>query len=381
MAESDATEREAYLTLALVPGIGATRFQDLIERFKSASGVLAAPLALLRSVPTLGSGAAGAILGADRRVAKRILAALHAEGGSALLPDDAQFPAALQTIPEPPTYLFIQGNAALLQRPAVAIVGSRDHSRYGAEVCRALARAAAEAGLVVVSGMARGLDAVAHAGALEADGDTIGVLGNGFGIIYPLANRKLYDQMKERGLLLTEFPPGERPIPGSFQRRNRLISGLARITVVVEAALGSGTQLTVECAHAQGREVMAVPGPITSPVSAGTNALIRDGAAPLLELQDLLDRYPELAARHRAPEPGSRDVDVPLERRLVNALHREPLQAEELVELSGAPVSEALDALSALELRGRVRQEPGGRYRLVLEDLFATKSGKAASKE
>lgn len=368
MPEWVAAEREAYLTLALVPGIGAARLRALLDRFESPSGVLAAPFELLGSVPGISRAAATAIAGADRQAAARALTTLHATGGSLLLLGEPGFPDRLRHIPDPPTCLFLQGNPGLLARPAVAIVGSRDHSQYGAEVCRRLARAAAAAGLAVVSGMARGLDAVAHAGALEAGGATIGVLGNGLGVIYPAANRQLYEQVGRLGLLVTEFPPGERPGLGSFPRRNRLISGLARVTVVVEAALNSGALQTVACAQEQGREVLAVPGPITSVVSAGTNALLRDGSGPLIDLQDLLFHYPEI--ERTMPQPAVPDERSSLERRIVNALQIEPLTTDQLVEHSGAPVAEALDALSVLELRGRVKQT-AGLYRLVAVGLFS----------
>jgi len=360
-------ERESYLTLSLVPGIGAVRLQALLDSLGAPSAVLGAPVARLRT--ELGATIAGAVRHADRGAARRALAELTGMGGHMVLPTDPTYPEALRTIADPPTYLFAQGRLELLARPAVAIVGSREHSQYGAEVCQAIARAAALAGLVVVSGMARGLDAVAHQGALSVNGDTIGVLGNGLGVVYPLANRRLYREVIGHGLLLTECLPGEPPNAGSFQRRNRLISGLARVTIVVEAAVTSGALQTARLALDQGREVLAVPGPITSPVSAGTNALIRDGATPLLELDDLLRHYAD--AIHPPPAgPQSAAAPPPLERRLLNALQVEPLQTEQLVERSGAPVVEALDALSALELSGKVKQEIGGRYRLVAAGLF-----------
>ena len=361
---------EAWLALALTPGIGVTRFTALLQRFDTPDGALSAPFELLRTVPGITEDVAEAIRNADRGAGRRALNRLAKLGGTMLSRGGEGFPDALFDIPDSPLCLFAQGNLQLLERPAVAIVGSRDHSHYGAEVCRALARAAAEAGLVVVSGMARGLDAVAHTGALDASGGTIGVLGNGLGVIYPVSNRQLYQRVTERGLLLTEFPPGQRPGPGSFPRRNRLISGLARVTVVVEAAIKSGAQQTVDCAHTQGREVMAVPGPITSPVSAGTNGLIRDGATPLLELADLMSHYPEVrraAQGMPAPEPGTL---APVEGRIVNALWAGPRRLEELVEASDAPVTEALDALSSLELSGRIRQREGGLYQLATTGLF-----------
>lgn len=370
MTPTNDSEREAYVTLALVPGIGAFRFKALLDTFGTAHGALAAPLAFLRSVSGMNSASATAVTLASLAEGRRAITALEEIGGHLLLPSDAGFPPMLREIPDPPTCLFAQGNLHALERPAVAVVGSRNHSAYGAEICRGVARAAAQAGMVVVSGMARGLDAVAHAGALSASGLTIGVLGNGLGVIYPAANRELYRQVADKGLLLSEFPPGERPTAGSFPRRNRLISGLARVTVVVEAAISSGALQTVACALEQGREVMAVPGPITSPVSAGTNRLIRDGAAPLLELNDLLAHFPEMA-RGTTPNAGAEPGALaPLEGRIVNALWAGPRRVEELVEASGAPVWAALDALSVLELGGRVRQEAGGLYRLVTPALF-----------
>jgi DNA processing protein len=218
--------------------------------------------------------------------------------------------------------------------------------------------------------MARGLDAVAHAGALDANGATIGVLGNGVGVVYPAANRALYERVMRQGLLVTEFPPGERPSAGSFPRRNRLISGLSRVVVVVEAAIASGALQTVACGLEQGKEVLAVPGPITSPVSAGTNRLIRDGAGPLLELDDLLAHFSEIIRPGRKVALDSGPAYSPLERRMASALRSGPRRVEELVEACGAPVGEALDTLSALELRGRVRQDRGGLYQLVAATLF-----------
>ena len=384
MPEWSAAEREAYLTLALLPGIGAARLGALLAGFQTPARALAAPVERLAAVPGISRAAAAAVSRADRRQARAALALLERLGGRLLLPDDPDFPASLRTIPDPPAHLFAQGDLSLLGRPAVAIVGSRDHSLYGAEVCRAVARAAARAGLVVVSGMARGLDAAAHAGALEGGGRgdaagpdggdpgaTIGVLGNGLGVIYPAANRALYERVSSTGLLLTEFPPGERPTVGSFPRRNRLISGLARVVVVVEAAVTSGALQTVACALEQGREVLAVPGQITSPVSAGTNRLIRDGAGPLLDLDDLLAHYPEITRQPAVPGPRLRGSGGgAVEGQLVKSLWSGPRRVEELVEASGAPVGAALDALSVLELDGRVRQEPGGLYRLVEPALF-----------
>ncbi len=235
-------------------------------------------------------------------------------------------------------------------------------------MCRTVSAAAAEAGIVIVSGMARGLDAVAHTAALDAGGATIGVLGNGLGVIYPAANRVLYERVARAGLLLTEFPPGERPTVGSFPRRNRLISGLCRVTVVIEAAVGSGALITAGAALDQGREVMAVPGNITSLVSAGSNRLIRDGAAPVLEPADLLQHFPEIATvpSRTAIEPASRPLPEalsPEERELAGLLGPKAVHPDELAIRFSRPIGEVLGLISGLEIAGVIEQCPGRLFR------------------
>lgn len=363
-------ERVAYVTLALTPGVGPTRLGALLAACGSARGALSAPCAFLRGVAGVSLAAATAI--AERTLAdgEQVLAEVERLGATALLPDDEGFPPALRDIPEPPALLFALGDLSLAARPMAAIVGSRNHSAYGAAACRLIATAVARAGGVVVSGMARGLDAAGHRAALDAGGGTIGVLGNGLGVVYPAANRALYDAVAAHGLLLTELPPGERPHAGSFPRRNRLISGLARVTVVVEAALGSGALITADCALEQGREVLAVPGPITSRTSAGTNRLIRDGATPLLEPADLFHHFPEIAVaagtnwdgvagQHPGPELGSGAMA------LADAVGFDPIHIDALAERLGRPAGELLGALCALELAGLVEQQAGRLFRRV----------------
>jgi DNA processing protein len=290
-------ERLAYLALTQVPGMGSARLKSLLTTCTTAIGAHSAPFELLCTIPGFSRALVSALKATPLGTGRKTLEAAERLGATVILPDDAEYPLLLRHIPDPPPVLFGLGDLSLLSRPAAAIVGSRDHSSYGADVCGRIAGAAARAGVVIVSGMARGLDAVAHTAALDSGGSTIGVLGNGHGVIYPSANRKLYQRVAAEGLLLSEFPPGERPHAGSFPRRNRLISGLSRVTLVVEAAVGSGALITAGTALDQGREVMAVPGSITSPLSAGTNRLIRDGATPLLEPSDLLEQFPEFLAR------------------------------------------------------------------------------------
>lgn len=352
----------AYVTLALVPGIGRARLDALLRAFGSAEAVLAAPGERLKEVPEIGTAAATAIRNADGGLATRVLRKATRLGGVVLEPSDRRFPTALHQIPDVPALLFVAGRLELLEAPCVAIVGSRSHTRYGGEVCRHFAGGLARAGLVVVSGMARGLDAMAHQAALDAGGGTIGVLGNGLGVIYPTANRALYRRVRDQGCLLTEFPPGERPNAGSFPRRNRLISGLAKVTLVVEARERSGALITASCAAGQGRDVLAVPGPITSPVSMGCNQLIQHGAKPALGLRDVLEEYgialPDVPS---AALPTGLSDD---ERRVLDILSLGSEQVDEVAHRLGAPLAETLAVLTSLEIRGLVGQAPGKLFRL-----------------
>ncbi|HKP29542.1 MAG TPA: DNA-processing protein DprA [Gemmatimonadales bacterium] len=353
-------ERIAYLTLALTPGVNASRLRNLIQKCITPSGALTAPLAFLETVPEMKATVAQSVHDAKMELGHRVMDDLARVGGQLLLPGDPVFPRVLFTVEPAPTYLFAMGRIELLARPAVAIVGSRDHTRYGAEVCEAIAGGAAAAGVVVVSGMARGLDAVAHHAALAAGGGSIGVLGCGLGVIYPESNRMLYSLMRTDGLLLTEAPPGERPKKGSFPKRNRIIAGLARATVVVEAAVGSGALITANEALDQGKDVLAVPGGVTSPTSVGTNRLLRDGAAPLLDLEDLLSRYPEVNLLADATDP---DASTP-SGAVIAMLKAGPRQADEIAATLRFPTGQVLALLGIMEIQGLVVQRPGLTYSL-----------------
>jgi DNA processing protein len=364
-------ERIAYLTLTQVPGMGSARLKILLTAFPTALGAHSAPFPFLCTIPGFSRALASALKETPLETGRTIVENAAKLGAKVLVPEDADYPELLQHIPDPPPVLFALGDHTLLGRPAAAIVGSRDHSDYGAGVCRAIAAVAAGAGVVIVSGMARGLDAVAQTAALDAGGTTIGVLGNGLGVIYPAANRSLYDRVAGDGLLLSEFPPGERPHAGSFPRRNRLISGLSRVTVVIEAAVGSGALITAGTALDQGREVMAVPGNITSPVSVGTNQLIRDGAAPVLGPGDLLQHFPELESRPKTstvvlasvrPLPEALSAD---ERELAELLGAEAVHPDELANRYKRPIGEVLALLSGLEIAGVVEQRPGRVFRRI----------------
>jgi len=366
-------ERVAYLSLALTPGIGPERLGSLLAACGSAHGALSAPFEFLCTIPGISKAFATAVQQARPTATASLLQETAHQGGVVLLPGDPDFPASLLLVDPAPVCLFAAGDLTLLERPAVAIVGSRDHTRYGADICEQVAARAAAAGLVVVSGMARGLDAVAHNAALRVGGATIGVLGNGLGVIYPAANRLLYEEVRSTGLLLTEFGPGERPTAGSFPRRNRIIAGLARATLVIEAADGSGALITARAALEMGRDVLAVPGPITSPKSAGANRLLRDGAMAFLEMADLLARFPELVPADKSVAPH----DAPLasaQGLVLQALEGSALHVDELSVRLGFPAGELLGLLGAMEISGLLRQEPGMRFALA-KPSFAVRSG------
>jgi DNA processing protein len=275
---------------------------------------------------------------------------------------DASFPALLAAIHDPPPRLFLRGtaDADLLCRPAVAVVGARACSSYGRSVARSLARDLAATGLVVVSGLARGIDGEAHRGALEGGGATVAVLGCGIDRDYPAAHAELARRICESGgLVASEYEPGVEPAPWRFPARNRIIAGLCHATVVVEARERSGALITADFALEEGREVLAVPGEITSSLSAGTNALLRLGATPVTCVEDVLELY--------GLEPSRREL-VPLggiAEALLGQLSGESRTADELVRASGVDPAAGAAALVELELAGRITLEDGV-YRAAL---------------
>ena len=269
--------------------------------------------------------------------------------------NDQEFPPLLRAIHDPPPGIFVRGGAELelLRRPAAAVVGARACSPYGAQVARTLGRELAAAGLVVVSGLARGIDGEAHRGALDAGGHTVGVLGCGVDRDYPASHRQLAARIRECGLVVAEYPPGVEPAPWRFPARNRIIAGLAGVTVVVEARERSGALITADLALEEGREVFAVPGEITSALSAGTNDLLRLGAAPLVTAKDVLDVFGIDAAA--APDPQLTEDG----RRALDRVRDGPAGADELVRATGLDASALATALTELELAGLVVQREG----------------------
>jgi DNA processing protein len=261
-------------------------------------------------------------------------------------------PALLRAIHDPPRRLYLRGagDVALLTRPAVAVVGARACSPYGAQVARMLGRELAAAGVVVLSGLARGIDGEAHRGALETSGHTVAVLGCGIDRDYPAAHAELAASIAERSLLVSEYEPGVEPAPWRFPARNRIIAGLCAATIVVEARERSGALITADFALEEGREVFAVPGEITSSLSAGTNALLRLGATPLTAAADVLESLGMAAPEPARPEVG--EVAASL-------LERLPASADELVRASGLAAGEVAAALAELEIAAAAAEGDG----------------------
>lgn len=360
---TDHAERAAWLALATVPGLGARGIAQLIQRFGSARGVVEADERELRAVARVSRKALHSLAALDAPRVAEVLDRARDTGQTVLVPCDPIYPSRLRTIPDPPPVLFAIGDLECTTRPAIAIIGSRNHTRYGGEVAQRLAEVAAGAGVVVVSGMARGLDAVAQRAAMRAGGNSVAVLGTGADVAYPRENAGLHDQLRRQGLILSESPPGRTAHRGAFPRRNRLISGLAEALVVVEAAEGSGTLITVGCALEQGRDVLAVPGPITSPASRGTNRLIRDGATPILDPDDLLLALgcDGSSAPRKSPLPPC--TLGPEEALVFAALGPEPTQLDDLALTVGLPIGTLLGTLLGLEIGGLVEQLPGSMFR------------------
>ena len=257
------------------------------------------------------------------------------------------YPATLTELHDPPPCLFYLGELELLCSPAVAIVGTRRATRYGERVARELAAALARAGIVVVSGLARGIDAIAHRATLDAGGRTIAVLGTGIDLTYPAAHRALQSEIATSGLLLSEEPPGSRASASSFPKRNRIIAAITSATMIVEAPLKSGALITADHATDLSRTVAAVPGPIDSPQSAGSNLLLRDGAQVIASVDDALAMMGISPPRRSAPI-----LNTPAERQVWDALAHGPADLDTLASLSALPARDCMAAVTTLELRG-----------------------------
>jgi DNA processing protein len=262
---------------------------------------------------------------------------------------EAAYPAPLEELPQPPECLWWIGDRSVLELPCVAIVGTRRATAYGERITRELAGALARAGACVISGMARGIDGVAHVAALDAKGKTVAVLGTGVDVAYPPSHRALHARIAASGMLLSELPPGAHSHGGSFPKRNRLIAALARLTIIVEAPIKSGALITAERATDLHRDVGVVPGPIDSPQSEGSNLLLRDGAHPITSAADALALMGLTPAVHTLLDPEDPDQE-----RVWRALREGPADMDTLCHRASLPVQRCLTAVTALELSGSI---------------------------
>lgn len=276
---------------------------------------------------------------------------------------DEEYSPLLREIHDPPFTLYYRGNLELLQTGAVAMVGSRRATPYGISVAQRLGRELVRAGLTIVSGLARGIDAAAHESALRNGGATIGVLGTGIDIVYPRFHRRLFDQIAATGLLITEFAPETPPRPINFPIRNRIIAGLCTGTIVVEASRRSGSLITARLACEEGREVFAVPGSILSAGTEGVHRLIQSGAKLLHDVQDVFDELRISAAPPAIPAPS--ELEPKLKELLAIFTDGEALHIDQAAELTGQSIAELSEGLLRLELEGWLRALPGGRWRAV----------------
>jgi DNA processing protein len=378
----DAAELGAWLRLQLTPGIGSVHGCRLLKAFGLPTAVFRQSLSALRSV--VSERLAQSVLEVPPDLEPRLrtlMQWLGAGGGQhrLLTLGDPSYPASLLNIDDPPLMLYVQGNdaawQALEQAPCVAIVGSRNPTPQGADNARAFARSLAQAGLSIVSGMALGVDAAAHRGALEIQESalpTIAVVGTGLDRVYPAQHTKLAIEIAARGLLISEYPLDTAPLPAHFPRRNRLISGLARATLVVEAALQSGSLITAQQALEQGKDVFAIPGSIHSTQARGCNALIKQGAQLVDSVQDILDApsfqaiHTRQASPYTAEDPGTDTPDASTA--LLNALGFDPGSLEVLQSRTGWETARLQAQLMELELQGQVGRLPGGLFQRLQPD-------------
>ncbi|KLS78181.1 DNA processing protein DprA [Neisseria gonorrhoeae MU_NG6] len=389
-------ERFAWLQLAFTPYIGAESFLLLMRSFGSAQNALSAPAEQV--APAVRHKHA---LEAWHNAEKRALARQAAEaalewemrdGCRLMLLQDEDFPEMLTQGLTAPPVLFLRGNVRLLHKPSAAIVGSRHATPQAMRIAKDFGRALGGKGIPTVSGMASGIDTAAHQGALEAEGGTVAVWGTGIDRIYPPANKNLAYEIAEKGLIVSEFPIGTRPYAGNFPRRNRLIAALSQVTLVVEAALESGSLITAGLAAEMGREVMAVPGSIDNPHSKGCHKLIKDGAKLTECLDDILNECPGLLQNTGAssysinkdtPDTGRRAVQtayapppaakMPSEGAaggtavggILDKMGFDPIHPDVLAGQLAMPAADLYAALLELELDGSVAAMPGGRYQRI----------------
>jgi DNA processing protein len=349
-----------WVAFSHVPGIGPARLGALIERLGSVEAAWHAPASALDGL--LDQRSRTAFLSARTESdPDELLARVAAAGARAVTWDDPAYPARLRRVPLPPYLLYVRGNPALLDTRAVAVVGTRRASAYGRRAAAEIAGQLAAAGVTIVSGLALGVDAVAHQAALDAGGATVAVLGCGVDIVYPERNRTLTGRIATEGALISEYPPSRPPDAGNFPARNRIVSGLSLATLVVEAGVKSGALITAGFALEQGGDVFAVPGSIFSPLSEGTNLLIANGAGVARSADDILAALDLTRAAEQNAARRSLPTD-PTEAALLLHLAAEPMHIDDLARAAGLGSADVARALTMMELKGLVQHTGGMRW-------------------
>jgi DNA processing protein len=373
-----AEDRLAWVALMLTPGLGPKRILSASKRLQDMGRLFRLSLTELESLNFPAPSAQWIFSGKARHEAEQELKLIHEKGGVILTYADESYPDSLRQIFDPPPILWALGNVKLLRRPAIAVVGTRAPTPYGTGMAETLSRDLAIRRLVILSGMARGIDTAAHRGALEAKGDTVAVWGTGVDVIYPKENKSLAeDILKGGGAILSEYRLGTFPAPQNFPKRNRIISGISIGVLVVEAGENSGTRVTARCALEQDRDVYAVPGNVTTRNAWGPNTLIKQGAKLVATWEDVweglttqvrLQLEAEIASESPAEHPASIVQELPLlepEKVVLGVLrHDEAVQLDELMEKleSQLTSAEIFTALFELELSSRIKQLPGKNY-------------------
>ena len=361
MSPADSNELDAWLRLTSIAGLGNATLRNLLLEFGSPDGVLAARAGDLNRF-VAGDIAAQIVAGGDAEAVRRAREWLAAPENHLIALGDAHYPQLLLQISDPPPLLYVKGRRELLNRPALAIVGSRNATAQGIANAEDFARALSDAGITIVSGLALGIDAAAHRGGLAGAASSIAVIGTGIDVVYPARNRDLAHQLAAQGALVSEFALGTPAIASNFPRRNRVISGMSRGCLVVEAALQSGSQITARLANEQGREVFALPGSIHSPLAKGCHALIKQGAKLVESANDILEELNLAAVApivHATPELDANAA------RLLDLLGYAPSGLDTLCALSGWGTHTVSALLLTLELHGLIENLPGGQYQRV----------------
>lgn len=376
-------EQNAFdlLSLSLVPGLGSTRTARLLQRAGEPGALFRMSRAELKALGLSTEIQYYLLGGWARKDAESALKSAAEKGIGILTRFDADYPPLLSQIFDPPLVLYYLGRAEILRKPAVAVVGSRRCSVYGSEVAFTLARDLVRHGLVVVSGLALGIDGQAHQGALSEGGETVAVLGTGVDVVYPRSHRKLYRCIRDEGCVISECPLGAFPAPQNFPIRNRIIAGLSLGTVIPDASEFSGSLITARLTLEQDRELWAVPGNITNPGSYGPNHLIKQGARPVLDAKDVLENLPVHvlhALKEALDASGSCKEPAPEEAAILGLLRVEEAEPfDRLLARSGRNITDLSGILVSLEAQGLVRSLPGRRYSRRLVTVSSSKKERA----